>query len=120
MSNRKISVEVDEETARLIEEVVRAEERSESRIAAEALELYVRLPDAGRVSLRYVLANGTPDDFARMLREVARAMLDARYEISHARLIASIKIENPERFQTEEDIIAEAVRLTSFPQKQPD
>ena len=112
MPGKTISAHADEETAKLVERLARLEDRSPSQIAAAALALYVRLPHGAHDSLRYVLAEGTEGDYARMTREIARAMLDAEYEINHGRLIASMQYDTS-HLETEEDILAEAVRLTT-------
>lgn len=113
MPGKTISAYADEETAQLVERLARLEDRSPSQIAAAALALYVRLPAEAHASLRYVQAFGTPDQLARMTREVARAMLLARHEISHQRFVDSVEVDGAEHLQTEEDIIAEAVRATT-------
>ena len=113
MPGKTISAHADEETARLLEHIARVEDRSPSQLVAAALTLYVRLPTEAHASLRYLQALGTPDDFARMTREVARAMLNARHEISERRFVEAMQVEGADRLHTEEDIAAEAVRLTT-------
>ncbi len=112
MPGRTISAFADEETASLVEQLALLEGRTPSQIAASALALYVRLPAEGHSSLRYVQAYGTADEFARMTREVARAMVDAEYEISYQKVVDSmpVKAGGP---RTEEELLAEAVRLTT-------
>lgn len=100
MPGKTISAYADEETAQLVERLARLEDRSPSQIAAAALALYVRLPAEAHASLRYVQAFGTPDQFVRMTREVARAMLDAEYEIVHGKVIEETHIEGADRLQT--------------------
>lgn len=112
MPGKTISAHADEETARLVEHLARLEDRSPSQIAAAALALYVGLPAVAHASLRHVQALGTPDDYARMTREVARAMLDARHQITHRRMIDSMEYD-VSHLETEEDVLAEAVRLTT-------
>lgn len=116
MPGKTISAHADEETAKLVERLARLENRSPSQIAAAALALYVRLPQGAHDSLRYVLAEGTEDDYARMTREVARAIVIASHEISQRRLIASMQYDTS-HLKTEEDILAEAVRLTTEPSR---
>jgi hypothetical protein len=112
MPGRTISAFADEGTASLVEQLALLEGRTPSQIAASALALYVRLPAEGHSSLRYVQAYGTPDEFARMTREVARAMVDAEYEISYRKIVESMPAETGE-LRTEEELLAEAVRMTT-------
>lgn len=114
MPGKTISAHADEETAKLVERLARLEDRSPSQIAAAALALYVRLPAVAHDSLRYVLAEGTEDDYARMTREIARAMLDAKYEISYQQVLDTMQVDG-ERVLSEEEILAEAVRETAPP-----
>lgn len=113
MAGRTISAHADSETAQLVEQISRMEGRTPSQIAASALALYVRLPGEAHSALRQVQAFGEPEDLREAMRQIARVLLHAQYEIGRRRLVASIPDEAVEHLETEEDIVAEAVRLTA-------
>lgn len=115
MPGKTISAYTDEETARLVAELARTENRKPSQIAAEAIALYVRLPSQVHASLRYVQSNGEPGHLNLMLREVSRAIVNASYDLTMDEMAPHMREMYGDALQTEEEIDAEAVRLTSSP-----
>lgn len=120
MPGKTISAYTDEETARLVAELARTENRKPSQIAAEAIALYVRLPSQVHASLRYVQANGSPEHHNLMLRELSRAIVNASFDLVMDEMVPHMQELYGDRLQTEEEIDAEAVRLASLhkPQSQ--
>jgi hypothetical protein len=111
MPGKTISAYTDEETARLVGELARAERRTPSQIAAEAIALYVRLPREAHASLREI-----DDDTAHrtaMIRQVTRAIIRAAYDASLEHIAPAVKEIYGDTLESEEEILAEAVRLTS-------
>jgi uncharacterized protein (DUF849 family) len=115
MPGKTISAYTDEETARLVAELARAERRTPSQIAAEAIALYVRLPREAHSSLREI--DSDPPHHAAMIRQVTRAIIKAAYDASLERIAPSVKKIYGDTLQSEEEILAEAVRLTSSTSK---
>ena len=105
-----LSAHADDTTASRVMEMARLEGRTPSQITAAAVRLYVRLPLAARDALRRIEAEG---DCA--LEDAAwaagRALLDERYEAVLERALAQAPSTLPPD-ATEEDILAEAVRVT--------
>ena len=113
MAGKTVSAYTDEETARLIDHVARTEGRTSSQIAAAALALYVRLPAEAHAALRQIYALGSPEDLAEVTRRMSRLVLNSQFEIAQRAVVEAMRVEDPERLETEDDILAEAVRLTS-------
>ena len=110
MPGKTISAYTDEETAGLVSELARAEGRTQSQIAAEAIALYVRLPREAHALLRDI--DSDPSEHAVMIRHVTRAIIKVAYDASIRAWGPRLQEIYGDTLQTEEDIEAEAVRLT--------
>lgn len=111
MPGKTISAYTDEETARLVGALAKSERRTPSQIAAEAIALYVRLPREAHATLREM--DDDPAQRSLMLREVTRAIIRAAWDAGIERSAPAIREIYGDSLQAEEDIEAEAVRLTS-------
>jgi len=109
----ELRLELDEELVRRVEQVAGEVGDSMPAVTAVALDLLVRLPFGTADSLRYVFSEGSPADIAQLTSGVARAIADAEYELSHRQVVESIAAGVTDGLESEDDIIAEAVRLTS-------
>jgi predicted transcriptional regulator len=112
MPGKTISAYTDEETAKLVEHIARVEQRKPSQIAAAALAFYVRLPIEAHAALRRLEALASPEDLNLMRREVTRAISNASMDAAMERAAPRIHDTYGDGLQTEEEIMAEAVRLT--------
>jgi hypothetical protein len=111
----EIRLELDEQLVRRVEQIAREAGCTVADVTAAALDLIAKLPAETVDSLRYINESGSPADVARLTSGVARAITDAEYELSYRQVVASIPARVVEGLHSEEDIIAEAVRLTSRP-----
>jgi hypothetical protein len=111
----EIRLELDEQLVRRVEQISKEGGCSVADVTAAALDLFVRLPGETVESLSYVITSGSPADIARLTSAVGRAITDAEYELSYRQVVASIPASITEGLESEGDIIAEAVRLTSRP-----
>lgn len=109
MAARTISAYADEKTAGVVERIAQLEDRSPAQIAAAALRFYVRLPAEAHAAFRRVEKLGTDRDMDALAREITRKTLDAEWEVAHRQLVAEMTVEGG---ASEDDILAEAVRLT--------
>jgi hypothetical protein len=107
---RTISSHVDEATAQHLTETAKLEDRKPSQITAAALRWYLRLPPSARDAMRRFEAAGEKavDEAAWA---VGRALLDKQYLELSRELSRVLPTELPAD-ATEEQIMAEAVRLT--------
>ncbi len=86
-----------------------------SQITAAALLFYLNLPAAAHAGLREIEAFGSPEERHNMARAITRAIVGANFEIGRRRAAASMQVANEDSLQTDEDILVEAVRLTTPP-----
>jgi predicted transcriptional regulator len=105
-----LSAHTDEATASRVSEMARLEDRTPSQITAAAVRWYVRLPPPARDALRRIEAQGelAIDEAAWA---AGRALLDQQYD----RAVQGGLSRAPSTLPTdasEEDILAEAVRMT--------
>jgi hypothetical protein len=112
MSGRSISAHADPVTVARLRLVSTREGRTASQVTAAALRFYLSLPAAAHAGLREIEAFGTAEDRHNLARAIARVIAGADFEISRRRAVAGMQVDNEERLQTDEDVLAEAVRLT--------
>jgi|GEM_PF-743832 len=115
MAGKTISAYTDEGTATMVEHVSRVEQRKPSQIAAAAIGFYVRLPVEAHAALRRLEAIATPEDLNLMRREVTRAISDASYRAAVRQSAPRVREIYGDALQTDDEILAEAVRLTASP-----
>ena len=113
MAGRTISMHASEDAALRLDHISRVEERSPSLIASSALDLYLRLPPEAHTALRHLNALGTGEDQDRAMQRIWHVLLDAQYEIAERRMVAAMKVDGRKRLESEEDILAEAMRMTA-------
>jgi hypothetical protein len=112
MSGRSISAHTDPDTVARLRQVSTREGRTASQLTAAALRFYLSLSSAAHAGLREIEAFGTPEERHNLPRAIARVIAGAEFEISRRRAVADMHVDDEERLQTDDDILAEAVRLT--------
>ncbi len=108
---KTISAYTDEKTAVRVNEMAQQEQRKAAQIAGAALKLYVQLPPEAREAFRAIEQQGD-SALELMQREVTRALLNVQYSWARQQAVQSMPSLTPEQ-QTEDELLAEAVRLTS-------
>ncbi len=105
-----LSAHTDEATASRVSEMAKLEDRTPSQITAAAVRWYVRLPAPARDALRRIEAKGD-SAIEEAAWATGRALLDQQYEEAlQAGLSRAPSTLAPDA--SEEDILAEAVRIT--------
>lgn len=113
MSGQSISALADADTEARLRLVSTREGRTSSQVTAAALRFYLGLPAAAHAGLREIEAFGTNEERHNMARAIVRAIVGANFEISRRHAAACMQVDNEDSLQTDEDILAEAVRLTN-------
>ena len=113
MAGKTISAYTDAETASMVEQIARVEQRKPAQIAAAALAFYVRLPAEAQAALRRLEAIGAPEDLNLMRREVTRAISNASYNAAVRQSAPRVRELYGDAVQSEDEILQEAVRLTA-------
>ncbi len=111
MAGRTVSAYTDELTARRIAQIAKAEARSPAEIAAAALRLYISLPTHAHQAFRQIEAMESPAVIDSVQRAMTSALIGEAYEAARKQAVAQMQISG--KGDSEEAILAEAVRLTS-------
>ncbi len=112
MSGQSISAHADADTVARLRLASAREGRTSSQVTAAALRFYLSLPAAAHAGLREIEAFGTKEERHNLARAITRAIVGANFEISRRRAAAGMQVDNEHSLQTDDDILAEAVRLT--------
>ncbi|HET7461213.1 MAG TPA: hypothetical protein VFJ82_08185 [Longimicrobium sp.] len=119
MASKTISAYTDAETASMVEQLSRVEQRKPSQIAAAALAFYVRLPAEAHAALRRLEAMGTPEDLNLMRREVTRAISNASYNAAVRQSGPRVREQFGDALDSDDDILSTAVLFSGSPQRSP-
>lgn len=112
MSGVTVSAHTSKEIVARLDAIAKAERRNRSQVVGMALDLFVELPPSVREAWLKLSNTGSEQQMKALMDNIARTIVDARYQIAHDRLIAEMKIEHLEPLVTEDDILAAAVNLT--------
>ena len=113
MAGRSISAHVDVETVSKLRGIAAREGRTPSQLTTASLKLYLDLPETVRAALRDVDALGTLKDRHNLLRAIGRTITSSQYEIARRRVAEGMQLEREDELNTDETILAEAIRVTS-------
>lgn len=107
-----ISAYAPDELKREVDRIVREEGRSQAQVATTALELYAALSPAARRALLQLRA---ADRLGRVLPELGRVLLSARWDLLSERIDSEIEERGqlPEGEMNEEEIARVAVETAS-------
>jgi hypothetical protein len=119
MASKTISAYTDAETASMVEQISRVEQRKPSQIAAAALAFYVRLPVEAHAALRRLEAMGTPEDLNLMRREVTRAISNASYNAAVRQSGPRVREQFGDALESDDDVLNTAVLFSGSPQRSP-
>lgn len=96
-----------------LRQVAIEEGQTPAQLTVASLKLYLNLPGMVRTGLRNVDALGTLEDRHNLLRAIGRTITSSQYEIAHRRVAEGMPLERGDELNTDETILAEAVRVTS-------
>ena len=113
MAGQSISAHADAETVTKLRDIAAREGRTSSQLTAASIKLYLDLPGTVRAALRDVGALGTPEDRHNLLRAIGRTVVSTQYEVARRRVADDMQLEREDELNTDEAILAEAVRATA-------
>jgi len=119
MAGKTISAYTDAETANMVEQISRVEQRKPSQIAAAALAFYVRLPVEAHAALRRLEAIGTPEDLNLMRREVTRAISNASYNAAVRASGPRVREQFGSALESDDEILDTAVLFSGSSRPSP-
>jgi predicted transcriptional regulator len=112
MSGVTVSAHTSKEIVDRLDAIAKAERRNRSQVVGMALDLFVELPPSAREAWLYLSNTGSQQQMKALMDNIARMIVDTRFQIAHDRLIAEMNIEHLEPLATEDDFLAAAVSLT--------
>lgn len=107
------SISADAATVARLRQTATSEGRTPSQITASSLKLYLALPGTVRAALRDIEMLGTAEDQHNMIRAIARTVASTQYDVARRRIAEGMRIDNEDLIETDEEILAEAVRATT-------
>jgi hypothetical protein len=113
MAGQSISAHADAATVARLRQTAISEARTPSQITASSLKLYLALPGTVRAALRDIETLGTAEDQQNMIRAIARTVVSTQYDVARRRIAEGMRLANEDMIETDEDILAEAVRATT-------
>jgi hypothetical protein len=109
MAGKSISAWVDDRTARSVERLAKVEARPPAHVVAAAVKFCLSLPEEALSAIRKIEAFGTEREVQWAMRKVARALLEAQYEIAADRAAGQMRAD---KVGSEAEIDAAVVRAT--------
>ena len=115
MADQSISTHADAETVNKLCYVAAREGRTPSQITAASLKLYLDLPGTVRAALRDLEVLSTAEDRHNLLRAIGRTVMSTQYEVARRRVAEGMRLDHEDELDTDEAILAEAVRALAAP-----
>lgn len=115
MAGQSISAHADAATVSKLRSIAAREGRTPSQLTAASLKLYLDLPGTVRAALCDVEARGTPEDRHNLLRAIGRTVASAQYDVARRRVAEGMRLDREDDLDTDEAILARAVRATAAP-----
>jgi hypothetical protein len=112
MSGVTVSAHTSKEIVARLDAIAKAERRNRSQVVGMALDLFVGLPPSVREAWLKLSNTGSEQQMKALMDNIARTIVDTRYQIARDRVIAEMNIEHLEPLVTEDDILTAAVNLT--------
>ena len=112
MSGVTVSAHTSQEIVDRIDSIAKAERRNRSQVVGMALDLFVELPPSVREAWLRVSTTGSEQQMKALMDSIARTILDAQYQATHAQVMEQMQIEHLEPLETEDDLLTAAVKIT--------
>ena len=115
MASQSISAHADAETVNKLRGIAAREGRTPSQITVASLKLYLDLPGTVRAALRDLEVLSTAEDRHNLLRAIGRTVMSTQYEVARRRVAEGMRLDHEDELDTNEAILAEAVRAFAAP-----
>jgi hypothetical protein len=112
MSGVTVSAHTSKEIVDQLDTIAKVERRNRSQVVGMALDLFVGLPPVVREAWLKISTTGSEQQLKALMDNMARTIIDAQYQATHAQVMAEMQIEHLEPLDTEDEILATAVNLT--------
>jgi len=78
-----------------------------------ALKFLPKLPAEAYTALQHIEIIASPEDWQKITYQIAHTLVDAQYEITHRQIMEQMKVDNLDKIESDDDILATALKLTS-------
>ena len=78
-----------------------------------ALKFLPKLPAEAYAALQHIEVIASPEDWQKITYQIARTLVNAQYEITHRQIMEKMKVDNLDEMESDDDILAAALKLTS-------
>jgi hypothetical protein len=77
------------------------------------LQFSAHLPAEAYTALLHREVIASPQDWRRVTHEIARILVYAQYKVTHGQIMEQMKLDNLDEIESDDDILAAALKLTS-------
>jgi hypothetical protein len=103
----------DKETDGVMIDLSKIAEQTPTQNINLALKFLPKLPAEAYSALQHIEVIASPEDWQKITYQIARTLVDAQYEITHRQIIQQMKVDNLDEIESDDDILAAALKLTS-------
>ena len=102
-----------EQIASLMIDLSKIAETTPAQNITLALKFLSHLPVEAYTALKHIDATASSEDWQKLTHQIARTLVNIQYEIAHRQIIEHIKVDNLHQLESDDDILAAALELTS-------
>lgn len=103
----------DKATDSMIIDLYKIAEKTQIQNIHLALKFLSLLPTEAYTALQNIEEIASSEDWQKLSYLIARTLVDAQYEITHRQIIEHIKVDNLDDMESDDDILAAALKITS-------
>jgi len=103
----------DKETDGVMIDLSKIAEQTPTQNINLALKFLPKLPAEAYSALQHIEIIASPEDWQKITYQIARTLVDAQYEITHRQIMEKMKVDNLDEMESDDDILAAALKLTS-------
>lgn len=113
MSEQPRLTHSEQESKSMIIDLSKIAEKTQIQNIHLALKFLAYLPTEAYTALQNIEEIASSEDWQKLSYLIARTLVDAQYEITHRQIIEHIKVDNLDDMESDDDILAAALKITS-------
>jgi hypothetical protein len=113
MSEQTRLTHSEQESKSMIIDLSKIAEKTQIQNIHLALKFLSLLPTEAYTALQHIEEIASSEDWQKLSYLIARTLVDAQYEITHRQIIEHIKVDNLDDMESDDDILAAALKITS-------
>ncbi|MEA5617662.1 hypothetical protein VB711_07405 [Cronbergia sp. UHCC 0137] len=103
----------DKETDEVMIDLSKIAEQKQAQNIDLASNFLPKLPAEAYTALQHIEIIASPEDWQKITYQIARTLVNAQYEITHRQIMEQMKVDNLDEMESDDDILAAALKLTS-------